>query len=120
MPFGSVHFALTDHTLSPSPKCKGGAKCCPQYLGGGDREDGMWMESDAWKSFPHFLKGWQGSPVSDATFCLVTGAAPAGAPAPPGLQSRWDKAGGNFLSLTRRKESTLFDCSKLLKSHTEG
>lgn len=120
MPFGSVHFALTDHTLSPSPKCKGGAKCCPQCLGGGDREDGMWMESDAWKGFPHFLKGWQGSPVSDATFCLVTGAAPAGAPAPPGLQSRWDKAGGNFLSLTRRKESTLFDCSKLLKSHTEG
>lgn len=60
MPFDSVHFTLADHTLSLSLKCcKGGAKCCPQCLGGGGREGGMQMESDAWEGFPHFLQGWQ-------------------------------------------------------------
>ena len=54
----------------------------------------------------------RGALFPDAMFCLVIGPAPAGAPAPPGLQSKWDKVGENFILLAWRKGSTLFDCSE--------
>lgn len=54
----------------------------------------------------------RGALFPDAVFCLVIGPAPAEAPAPQGLQSRWGEVGGNFILLTWRKESTSFSCSE--------
>lgn len=62
----------------------------------------------------------RGALFPDAVSCLVLDPVPAGAPAPPGLQSRWDKVEGSFILLVWRKESTLTAQRKLLKAHAEG